>query len=402
MGIATTSGQPATASCRASGSARLGWDGDGSLLSGEGVANAVHFIVTQPPHAHISDVVIRPTRQDHPCRRRKSPRRTRLAARPGGPPPERPRRLGEPARSPRDRPRAERIAILERVEPLALRHGEAPAAGCAQGTPAAAPAPLAPARRLRRGPDLLERRLAQVADARRERQACTSPSGNTARKLKAAPQPAPVHPPERGRPAAASARLSKPSLSASRRSCAAASVQRAAKLSHAAGDTPSRAAPRPARASRLNAKRPQRPRSASARGSASPTLAAVSVSITWPRTPISRRRSRKAMVRAKLPSPRTASWVASRPSRLTCQTRGRRIATTASTRSRGAGFPRMQRESPRAAAARQTARNSGWRSGSPPVKVTCPGMSRRPQKATRSSRIRSAAASPSAGRGSTS
>ncbi len=38
----------------------------GPVLIGEDVANAVHFILTQPPHVHISDIVIRPTRQDYP------------------------------------------------------------------------------------------------------------------------------------------------------------------------------------------------------------------------------------------------------------------------------------------------------------------------------------------------
>jgi len=38
----------------------------GPLLAGEDVANAVHYIVTQPPHVHIGDIVIRPTRQDYP------------------------------------------------------------------------------------------------------------------------------------------------------------------------------------------------------------------------------------------------------------------------------------------------------------------------------------------------
>jgi NADP-dependent 3-hydroxy acid dehydrogenase YdfG len=38
----------------------------GPLLHGEDVANAIHYIVTQPPHVHISDIVIRPTRQDYP------------------------------------------------------------------------------------------------------------------------------------------------------------------------------------------------------------------------------------------------------------------------------------------------------------------------------------------------
>lgn len=38
----------------------------GPLLHGEDVANAIHFIVSQPPHVHLSDIVIRPTRQDYP------------------------------------------------------------------------------------------------------------------------------------------------------------------------------------------------------------------------------------------------------------------------------------------------------------------------------------------------
>jgi NADP-dependent 3-hydroxy acid dehydrogenase YdfG len=38
----------------------------GPLLRGEDVANAIHHIVTQPPHVHLSDIVIRPTRQDYP------------------------------------------------------------------------------------------------------------------------------------------------------------------------------------------------------------------------------------------------------------------------------------------------------------------------------------------------
>ncbi len=38
----------------------------GSLLHGDDVANAIHFIVTQPPNVHISDIMIRPTRQDYP------------------------------------------------------------------------------------------------------------------------------------------------------------------------------------------------------------------------------------------------------------------------------------------------------------------------------------------------
>ena len=38
----------------------------GPLLTGDDVANAIHYIVTQPPHVHISDIVVRPTRQDYP------------------------------------------------------------------------------------------------------------------------------------------------------------------------------------------------------------------------------------------------------------------------------------------------------------------------------------------------
>ncbi len=38
----------------------------GPLLTGDDVANTIHYIVTQPPHVHISDILIRPTRQDYP------------------------------------------------------------------------------------------------------------------------------------------------------------------------------------------------------------------------------------------------------------------------------------------------------------------------------------------------
>ncbi len=38
----------------------------GPLLSAEDVANSVHYVVTQPPHVHVSDIMIRPTRQDYP------------------------------------------------------------------------------------------------------------------------------------------------------------------------------------------------------------------------------------------------------------------------------------------------------------------------------------------------
>jgi len=38
----------------------------GPLLIGDDVANAIHFVVTQPPHVHVSDIMVRPTRQDYP------------------------------------------------------------------------------------------------------------------------------------------------------------------------------------------------------------------------------------------------------------------------------------------------------------------------------------------------
>lgn len=38
----------------------------GPLLIGEDIANTIHFIVTQPPNVNISDMVVRPTRQDYP------------------------------------------------------------------------------------------------------------------------------------------------------------------------------------------------------------------------------------------------------------------------------------------------------------------------------------------------
>ncbi|MEH6544399.1 MAG: SDR family oxidoreductase [Porticoccaceae bacterium] len=41
-------------------------DNFGPLLVGDDVANAIHFIVSQPPHVHISDLMVRPTRQDYP------------------------------------------------------------------------------------------------------------------------------------------------------------------------------------------------------------------------------------------------------------------------------------------------------------------------------------------------
>lgn len=41
-------------------------DSFGPLLKGDDVARAIHFIVTQPPHVHIADIMVRPTRQDYP------------------------------------------------------------------------------------------------------------------------------------------------------------------------------------------------------------------------------------------------------------------------------------------------------------------------------------------------
>jgi NADP-dependent 3-hydroxy acid dehydrogenase YdfG len=38
----------------------------GPLLRGDDIAAAVHFVVTQPPHVHVCDIVVRPTRQDYP------------------------------------------------------------------------------------------------------------------------------------------------------------------------------------------------------------------------------------------------------------------------------------------------------------------------------------------------
>ena len=38
----------------------------GPLLHGEDIANAIAYIVSQPPHVHISDIMVRPTRQDYP------------------------------------------------------------------------------------------------------------------------------------------------------------------------------------------------------------------------------------------------------------------------------------------------------------------------------------------------
>lgn len=41
-------------------------DNFGPLIRGEDIANAIHFVVSQPPHVHISDIMVRPTRQDYP------------------------------------------------------------------------------------------------------------------------------------------------------------------------------------------------------------------------------------------------------------------------------------------------------------------------------------------------
>lgn len=38
----------------------------GPLLVGDDVADTIHYIVTRPPHVHISDIVVRPVRQDYP------------------------------------------------------------------------------------------------------------------------------------------------------------------------------------------------------------------------------------------------------------------------------------------------------------------------------------------------
>jgi NADP-dependent 3-hydroxy acid dehydrogenase YdfG len=38
----------------------------GPLILGEDIARAIDFIVNQPPHVHISDILVRPTRQDYP------------------------------------------------------------------------------------------------------------------------------------------------------------------------------------------------------------------------------------------------------------------------------------------------------------------------------------------------
>ena len=36
------------------------------VLKPEDVARVISFIVSQPPHVHVNDVMLRPTRQDYP------------------------------------------------------------------------------------------------------------------------------------------------------------------------------------------------------------------------------------------------------------------------------------------------------------------------------------------------
>ena len=38
----------------------------GPLLIGEDIANTICFMINQPPHVHISEIMVRPTRQDYP------------------------------------------------------------------------------------------------------------------------------------------------------------------------------------------------------------------------------------------------------------------------------------------------------------------------------------------------
>lgn len=38
----------------------------GPVLKGEDVAEAIHYVVSRPPHVHLSDIMVRPTRQDYP------------------------------------------------------------------------------------------------------------------------------------------------------------------------------------------------------------------------------------------------------------------------------------------------------------------------------------------------
>lgn len=41
-------------------------DSMGPLIDGEDVARAVNFVASQPPHVHVSDIVVRSVRQDYP------------------------------------------------------------------------------------------------------------------------------------------------------------------------------------------------------------------------------------------------------------------------------------------------------------------------------------------------
>jgi len=38
----------------------------GPVLVGEDVAETIHYVVSLPPHVHVSDIMVRPTRQDYP------------------------------------------------------------------------------------------------------------------------------------------------------------------------------------------------------------------------------------------------------------------------------------------------------------------------------------------------
>jgi NADP-dependent 3-hydroxy acid dehydrogenase YdfG len=38
----------------------------GPLLIGADIADAIHYVISRPPHVHVGDIVIRPTRQDYP------------------------------------------------------------------------------------------------------------------------------------------------------------------------------------------------------------------------------------------------------------------------------------------------------------------------------------------------
>jgi NADP-dependent 3-hydroxy acid dehydrogenase YdfG len=38
----------------------------GPLLTGADIAEAIYFVVTRPSHVHVSDIIVRPTRQDYP------------------------------------------------------------------------------------------------------------------------------------------------------------------------------------------------------------------------------------------------------------------------------------------------------------------------------------------------